>query len=189
MAVAAERVRRVQGRGKIVLLLLAGAAVAVSLGVYGRVHDPTGRSLVTIFFTATINLKVWLATGAFALALFQLGSALRLYGKIGSGRPPRWLGRAHRASGTTAFLLSIPVAYHCLWALGFQNPSGTRVVVHGLAGCFFYGALMSKVLIVRSRRLPGWSLPVVGGAAFTALTVIWLTSSFWFFTTREFPGF
>ena len=189
MATTAARVRRVPPRGKVVVILLAGAAVAVSLGVYARVHDPSGLSLVTLFFTATINLKVWLATGAFALALFQLVSALRLYGKIGSGRPPRWLGRAHRASGTGAFLLSIPVAYHCLWALGFQSVTETRVLIHGLAGCFFYGALMSKVLIVRSRRLPGWTLPVVGGSLFTALTVIWLTSSFWFFTTQEFPGF
>ena len=174
---------------RILTILLAGAAVAVTLGVYGRLHDPTGESLVTLFFTATINLKVWFASVAFALALFQLGSSLRIFGKIGKGRVPAWLRPVHRASGTLAFLFAIPVAYHCLWALGFQSEAGTRVLVHGLAGCFFFGALTSKVLIVRSRRLPGWSLPVVGGALFTALTVIWLTSSLWFFTTVDFPGF
>ena len=51
-------------RSRLALALLLGAIVALSLGVYGAVHDPTGRSLVTLFFTATINLKVWLATAA-----------------------------------------------------------------------------------------------------------------------------
>src|SRR6266542_580460 len=131
------------------MILLVGAAVAVALGVYGWLHDPTGRSLVTLFFSRTLTLKVWFATAAFALALFQGASALRIYGKIGSGRPPGWLRPAHRISGTLAFLLTIIVAYHCLWALGFQVHSGTRVLIHGMAGCFFFGALASKVLIVR----------------------------------------
>ncbi len=34
-----------------------------------------------------------------------------------------------------------------------------------------------------------WALPVAGGTVFTVLVVIWLTSSFWFFTSIEFPGF
>jgi hypothetical protein len=34
---------------------------------------------------------------------------------------PAWLGTAHRLTGTLAFLLTLPVAYHCLWALGFQD--------------------------------------------------------------------
>ena len=57
-------------RNRLAIGLLAGAGVAVALGVYGSVHDPTGRSLVTLFFSATINLKVWLATAAIALAIF-----------------------------------------------------------------------------------------------------------------------
>jgi hypothetical protein len=183
-------VARPRGRsnGRLVVILLIGAAVALSLGVYGNVHDPTGRSLVTLAFSKTINLKVWFATAAFALALFQLGSSLRFYGKIGKGRVPRWLRPAHRISGTLAFLLVVLVAYHCLWALGFQAHHGARVLVHGVAGCFFFGAFTSKVLIVRSRRMPRWALPVIGGALFAALTVIWLSSSLWFFTNIEFPG-
>lgn len=81
----------------------------------------------------------------------------------------------------------IPVAYHCLWSLGFQTDSA-RVLAHGLLGCFFFGAFATKVLVVRTKRMPGWALPVVGGALFTALTGLWLTSSVWFFTTMEFPG-
>lgn len=170
-------------------LLLIGAGVAVALGVYGNVHDPTGRSLVTLFFSATINLKVWFATGAFALGGFQLYTALRIYGRIGSEPAPTWMGSAHRISGTAAFLLTIPVAYHCLWALGFTADAGTRVLAHSLFGCLFYGAFVAKVLTVRSSDTPRWMLPVLGGTVFTLLVLLWLTSSFWFFTNVEFPGF
>lgn len=174
---------------RLVLLILVGSAVALALGVYGNVHDPTGRSLVTLMFTATINAKVWLATTAVTLAGFQVISALRIYGKFGSGDIPSWLGGAHRMSGTAAFILSIPVAYHCLWALGFTADAGTRVLLHSILGCFFYGAFAAKVLAVRSHDLPSWVLPLMGGTVFSALVLIWLTSSFWFFTNVEFPGF
>jgi hypothetical protein len=177
------------GRGRLALALLLGALVAVALGVYGRFHDPTGRSLVTLFFTATINLKVWLAMAAVTLAVFQVLSAAKFYGKLGADHGPRWLGRAHRASGTIAFLLTIPVAYHCLWALGFQVQGDARVLLHGLLGCLFFGTLSAKVLLVRSSSLPGWALPFAGGTLFTALIGVWLTSAFWYFTNVKFPGF
>jgi hypothetical protein len=188
-AARASAAMRPVDRTRPALALLLGALVALSLGVYGSVHDPTGRSLITLFFTATINLKVWLATAAAALAVFQALSAAKLYGKLGAGHGPKWLGRLHRATGTTAFLLTIPVAYHCLWALGFQAAGEPRVLVHGLLGCVFFGALAAKVLVVRSRGLPGWALPIAGGTVFTALIGVWLTSAFWFFTTVAFPGF
>lgn len=176
-------------RTRLALALLVGAIVALSLGVYGAVHDPTGHSLVTLFFTATINLKVWLATLAALLAVVQVLSAAKFYGRLGAGHGPRWLGRAHRASGTLAFLLTIPVAYHCLWALGFDGAADARGLVHGLVGSIFFGALAAKVLLVRSRGLPGWALPIAGGIVFTSLIGVWLTSSFWFFTTVGFPAF
>ena len=69
----------------------------------------------------------------------------------------------HRISGRLAFIASLPVAYHCLWSLGFQD-TDTRVLVHSLAGCAVYGAFAAKVLIVRSKRLPGVALPIAGGA-------------------------
>lgn len=175
-------------RTRPALALVLGGLVALSLGVYGAVHDPTGRSLVTLFFTATINLKVWLATIAVALALFQVLSAGKFYGRLGRGRGPRWLGRAHRASGTLAFLLTIPVAYHCLWALGFDAAADARGIVHGLLGSLFFGALAAKVLLVRSGGRSAWALPIAGGTVFASLVGVWLTSSFWFFTNVEFPG-
>jgi hypothetical protein len=175
--------------GRTVAVLALGAAVAVALGVYGNVHDATGRSLVTLFFSATINLKVWFGTLALALAGFQLWSALRIYGRVGSGDVPEWANRAHRISGTAAFWISIPVAYHCLWALGFTADAGFRVLAHSILGCFFYGAFVAKVVSVRRTDLAGWVLPVLGGTVFSTLVLIWFTSSFWFFTSVEFPGF
>ncbi len=169
--------------------VVVGSAVAIALGVYGAVHDPTGRSLVTGFFSATINLKVWLATAALLLAGFQGWSALRMWGRLGSGDAPAWIGPAHRLSGTAAFVLSIPVAYHCLWALGFNADAGARVLIHSLVGCVFYGAFATKVIAVRNHSLPKWVLPTIGGFTFTVLVALWLTSSFWFFTNVEFPGF
>jgi len=173
---------------KLAGVVLWGAAVSVALGVYANDHSPTHETPYRLFFTSTINLKVWLATAAVVLAVFQVLSAAKFYGRLGPGHGRRWLGRVHRASGTLAFLLTIPVAYHCLWALGFAGAADTRGIVHGLLGSLFFGALAAKVLLVRSRGIPGWALPVAGGIVFTALVGVWLTSSFWFFTTVEFPG-
>ena len=174
---------------RVAVLGLVGAAVAVALGVYAQAHDPTNEQPYTLFFTGTLNLKVWFATAAFLLALVQLVTALRLYGKLAwPATLPPWFGELHRLSGTLAFALTLPVAYHCLWALGFQS-GDTRVLTHSLLGCVFYGAFATKVLVVRAQGLPGWALPVAGGATFTVLVGLWLTSSLWFFTTVDFPGF
>lgn len=164
------------------LPLLAGAAVAVTAGVYGRTHDPTGENIVDLFFSSTATMKAWLATLAVALGVFQLASALKLYGRLLPQRSaPSWLGDAHRLSGTVAFLATLPVAYHCLWSFGYQT-GDTRVWVHSLAGCVFYGALTTKVFVVRNHRLPGWALPAAGGLVFTVLVVAWATSALWLFT-------
>ena len=176
---------------KLLVPALVGAAVAIGLGAYGRVHDGTGEATIQLFFSGTLNLKVWFATIAVALALFQVLTALRLYGKVKVPREtPSWLGDAHRLSGTLAFLFSLPVAYHCLWSIGFETNTGaTRQFVHSIAGCVFYGAFAAKVTVVRSKGLPEWALPVIGGLAFTALVVVWVTSSVWFFNNVGFPEF
>src|ERR671920_2109966 len=104
----------------------------------------------------------------------QVTTALWIFGKL-PGRAPDWAGGLHRISGRLAFLLSLPVAYHCLWSLGFQD-TDTRVLAHSLLGCAFYGAFAAKVVIVRARSLPGIALPVAGGVLFTVLISVWLTS-------------
>lgn len=177
-------------RYRLLVPLVGGAAVSVVLGIYGRVHDPTGHALFTLFFTKTLNLKAWFATVAVVLALVQVLTALRIYGKVKvPAQAPAWLGDFHRLSGTLAFLFSLPVAFHCLWSLGFNaHVSQTRVFVHSILGCFFYGAFAAKMVIVRSKQMPAWALPLAGGAVFTALVGIWLTSSLWFFTNVGFPA-
>ena len=175
--------------GKLLAIVLAGAAVSVFLGVYGSVHDPTGEETLHFFFSTMLGFKSWFTTFALVFALVQILTALRLYDRVHVPRTlPGWWGDAHRLSGTLALLCSIPVAYHCLWSLGFDGGrGGTRVLIHSIVGCFLYGVFVVKVTSVRTRRLPGWTLPVVGGSVFAALVVIWLTSSLWFFTNPDFP--
>src|SRR5207244_12809499 len=106
-------------QGRLTRLLgaaLAGAAVAVALGVYGRHHDPAGQALFTLGFSGTINMKVWLATIVIALAIVQVLLAAWMYGKLRGAAPP-WVGPIHRLVGTLTFLVSLPIAYHCLWSL------------------------------------------------------------------------
>jgi hypothetical protein len=182
--IATESGARSDPTAKLLLALLAGGAVSVALGVYSNVHDPTGEKPYTLFFTGTIELKVWFATAVVVLALIQVLLAMRLYGKVHIPRTaPPWLGDAHRLVGTTAFVLSLPVAYQCLWGIGFES-TDTRVLIHSILGCVFYGAFTVKVLAVRMHGLPERTLPIVGGFVFTVLVGIWLTSSVWFFTSR-----
>ena len=159
--------------------------MAVALGVYGSVHDPSQELVFTLFLSSTIAMKVWLGTVAVALAVVQVLSALWVYGKL-PGRAPAWAGTAHRISGRLAFIASLPVAYHCLWSLGFQD-TDTRVLVHSLLGCAVYGAFAAKVTIVRSKGLPGIALPVAGGIMFAVLVGAWLTSAYWFIDNRGWP--
>ena len=120
-------------------------------------------------------------------AVVQLLSALWLYGRLPVREGPPWLGSLHRISGRLAFLASLPVAYHCLYQLAFQDTDG-RVLVHSLVGCAFYGAFAAKVVIVRSHALPGWALPVAGGLVFTILVSVWLTSGLWFISENGLPS-
>src|SRR4051794_37126215 len=152
---------------KLIIAVLAGAAVALALGVYGHVHDPSQKLVFTLFFSSTIAMKVWLGSVAVAFAVVQVSTAVWLYGKL-PWRPSSWTGALHRVSGRLAFLFSLPVAYHCLWSLGFQDTNG-RVLAHSLLGCAFYGAFATKVVVVRSKNLPGIALPIAGGATFALL--------------------
>ena len=174
--------------GPLLAAAIAGGAVALALGTYGKVHEPTGDSIATFGLPAVLPMKAWFATGVLALALAQLVSALALYGRLPAVRSaPGWLAPVHRWSGTAAFVVSLPVAYHCLWSLGFQE-TDARVLAHSLLGCAFYGAFATKLLALRIDGLPRWALPVIGGLLVTCVTGLWLTSSLWFFTNVGFPG-
>ena len=163
------------------LAMAAGSLLSVGLGVYGRTHEPTFYAINLAGFSSGTAAKAWLASGVFVLVVVQLASALVLYGRVPGVTGPRWIGGLHRWSGRAAVLVSVPVAVHCLYALGWQHDS-LRVLVHSLVGCFFYGAFTAKMLVLRAEA-PRWVLPVLGGAVFTAVTTLWLTSAVWFFTT------
>jgi Family of unknown function (DUF6529) len=173
---------------RVLVPLLVGAAVSLTLGIYARAHDPSGRAITTFGFSGVLNMKAWLTTVVAVLALVQLASALRIFGKLGSGPPPHWVNVLHRSSGTVAVIVSAPVAFHCLWSLGFST-FDTRTTVHSLLGCTFYGAFVAKLLALKMSRLPGWALPVLGGLVFTAIVGLWLSSALWFFRNVGFPNF
>ena len=63
------------------------------------------------------------------------------------------------------------------------------MIAHSLLGCAFYGAFTTKMLVLRSDRVPPRTLPIVGGILATVLVAIWWTSSWWYFTTIGFPEF
>lgn len=172
----------VAGLGPLVLAASVGAAVALSLGLYGRLHSPTGLTIDPIRPEHMLAFKSGLTSIGAALALFQLLSAWSLYGRRPlTGPAPRWVGPAHRWSGTAAFVATLPAGYHCLWSLGFQTTT-TRVALHSLLGCAFYGAFATKLLAVRSDRMPAWALPLVGATVVTLLVALWFGSALWFFT-------
>jgi hypothetical protein len=176
-------------RGRVVLagVLLAGCAVAVALGVYAKVHDPTFRPIFLAGFSGPLQVKSWFATGALVFVLVQVTTALWMWGRLpGAGAAPGWVGPVHRWSGALAFIVLVSVALQCLWSLGFVTTS-PRVLVHSLAGCAFFGAYSAKMLGLRMKGLPGWTLPVLGGLVFALLIVLWLTSALWLFTRNGIP--
>lgn len=164
---------------RLLLPALLGALIAVALGVYGKVHDPAQTGVLLAGFSSAGAAKSWMATGVVLLALVQVGSAVVMY----RGGAPKWAAPLHRWSGRGAFFLAIPVAVHCLYALGFQS-SDTRVLLHSLLGCLFFGAFTVKMLALRIESLPAWVLPLLGGLVFTLVIAVWLVSAVWFFQTN-----
>jgi len=168
--------------------LLAFALVALSAGLLAR-HQPRSKGYFRLFFSDPVHLKAGFASAAVALACFQLFSAAWIFRKLPWARP-RWIGRAHRWSGRLALLCTLPVAYHCIFKLGFQRPDG-RVLAHSLLGCAVYGAFAAKVTIVRLHRFAAPVLPLAGGLLFAVLVGVWYTSSVWLYehTTNAAPAY
>jgi Family of unknown function (DUF6529) len=176
-----EEPERSNFRGVLVALGI-GSLVMIAVGVYGSVHTPTNQAFSLAGFSSGLHAKAWLGSIAFVLAVVQVLSALAMWGRLPGVRGDgRVVGILHRWSGRLAVLVSLPVAAHCLYALGFQG-FDTRVLIHSLLGCFFYGIFVCKMIVLTKHDKPGWALPVVGGVVFTGLTGLWLTSSVWFFT-------
>jgi hypothetical protein len=164
----------------LAITLMVGTAVAVLLGVVGAAQ-PVPRLLPVWWFTSMQSMKAWLATAVLVVLVFQVLTAGWFYRWWpGVRRVPAWVRPLHRVSGTVAFLLSLPVAFYCLYSFGFDTTT-PRTQAHSIAGCVFYGAFASKMTGLRFSRLPGWTIPVLGGSVFAAFVVAWYHSAYWWF--------
>ena len=162
-------------------LAVVALAVAALLAAYARVHPGDGAALTTFGFSGMLQMKAWLATAALAFVVVQAVSALAMWGRLpGVTSTPPWVGGLHRWSGTIAFLLTLPVVFHCVWSLGFSDTSA-RTLVHSIAGCLLYGVFAAKMLALRVRGLPSRLVPVLGGVLAALLVLVWFTSALWFF--------
>jgi len=143
--------------------------------------------LMTTVFSTPIAAKVWFASAAALLALVQVSTAARMWGRLKAVIPLSTPAaqRVHRWSGRLALLCTVPVVFHCVFILGFQTTS-LRVAIHSIVGSTLYGAFAAKILILRSHRYPAWVLPTAGGLVAGLLATLWLTSSFWYFTNVQF---
>lgn len=168
-------------RAWLLLPILVFALVSVTIGVVAHqtTRSPYTVPFFSLFFSDPLHMKVWLTTAALALGIFQLLTAARIYALFPFPPKGRFYNVVHRWSGRVAIALTLPVAYHCIFLLGFDM-SDPRVYIHSLLGSGFYGAFLAKVLIVRLDRFAGWVLPVAGALLFTILLGLWLTSAAWF---------
>ncbi len=167
----------------VLVAMSIGAVVSIGLGLFGRLHAPTGIAINLAGFSSGFAVKTWLTTTAFAFAVVQLVTGMAIFGRI--PLEGAWLGPVHRWSGRAAVLLVTPVAVHCLYALGFADFS-TRALVHSVLGCLFFGAFVCKMLILTRDDAPAWALPVLGGLVFSLLTGLFATAAVWFFVYRGF---
>jgi hypothetical protein len=166
-----------------------GIVVAAVLAAYARVSPGDGAVISKFGFSALYAMKSWLTTAAMVFLVIQVVSALAMWGRLpGIAGSPAWAVPLHRWSGVVAFVLTLPVAFQCIWSSGFSVDTA-RTVIHSLAGCLFYGAFAAKMLSLRLRGLPGWVLPVLGGLLAVILTVVWFSSAFWYFTQSGQPKF
>jgi hypothetical protein len=160
--------------------LLAFAFVSLWVGLLARENTDAGPSgYFDLFFSDTIHMKAWLASAALLLGVVQVLTAAWIYRKLPWSKP-RWVNPVHRWSGRLVFVVTLPIAYHCIYKLGFETGT-TRVLWHSLLGCAFYGGYAAKITIVRVKRFPGPTLPIAGGLLFAVLIGLWYTSALWFF--------
>jgi cytochrome c553 len=159
--------------------LLAFALFSLTAGLLAH-HEPRSKGYFRLFFSDPLHLKAGFATAAVVLACFQLFTAAWIFRKL-PWRKPAWVNPAHRWSGRLAFAFTLPVAYHCIFKLGFRSPDH-RVLAHSLFGCGVYGAFAAKVTIVRLHRFPRPVLPLAGGVLFAVLIGVWYTSALWLYS-------
>jgi hypothetical protein len=119
------------------------------------------------------EVKVVVASIAFALAIYQLVLAAFAYGKV------RWRGLGagvaswvHRASGDVILVLVVLVAVACVSVYGFEDGGA-----HAVFGIAVLVVLAAKVVAVRSGHRFGRALPYLGMTLFALLAAAWATSA------------
>ncbi|WP_224403853.1 DUF6529 family protein [Pseudonocardia sp. ICBG1034] len=156
--------------------VVVGSLVAVALGVWARQHVGTGVAVNLAGFSSGAAAKAWLGSAALVLAIVQ-GVTGRMMMR---GYADPVTAVAHRWSGRAAVLVTVPVAVQCLYAFGWSGAT-TSALLHSALGCLFYGAFVTKMLLLRRPGAPGWLLAVAGGVLLAVLAGVWLTSALWFF--------
>lgn len=171
-----------------VAALVLGAAVFTVIFAVGRAVTPDYTTgLFGQHLEDAVSLKSKLGTALLALALIQFALALWMYGRLpGVARAPRRVRTSHRVIGALAFLLSVPIAVHCITTYGIEL-TPMRAAVHSIAGCFFYGAFAAKVLVVQWRATPRWLLPLLGGSLVAAIAVSWYAAPLWYINGFTLP--
>src|ERR1700757_3828561 len=102
-----------------------------------RSPNPAWLAIPLVLF-ALMSLTVGLlATGAirqpYQTPFFHLLTAARIYQLLRFSPPGRLYNLVHRFSGYTAVALTVPVAYHCIFLLGFGTYD-LRVYIHSILG-------------------------------------------------------
>jgi mono/diheme cytochrome c family protein len=172
----------------VLVPVVVGALVSLTAGILAR-HEPRSTGYFQLFFSDPVHLKAGFATAAAVLACLQLLTAAWIFRKLPWPKPA-WVNPAHRWTGRLALAFTLPVAYHCIFKLGFQHPDN-RVLAHSLFGCAIYGAFAAKVTILRLHRFPRLVLPVAGGLLFATLIGVWYTSALWLYnhSTNAAPAY
>lgn len=169
-------------RATLAVPLAAGAAVALFLGVYAAVHEPTGRDFVLTGFSDAAAWKSALASLTAFLFVVQTTLGLRIAGRLGPRQaPPPWAAELHRLVGTVAFGCSLPVVFHCIWTLGYRGDD-TRVALHGVLGCVAYGLYVVQVLSPAPADRPHRPSAVIGSLLGLCVLGVWWTSAYVHYT-------
>lgn len=161
----------------VLIPTVVGSLVAVALGVWARQHEGTGVAVNLAGFSSGAAVKAWLGSLALLLAIVQGVSGRMLY----RGTADPMTAVVHRWSGRAAVLVTVPVAVQCLYAFGWSGATPSALL-HSALGCLFYGAFVTKMLLLRRPGVPGWVLAAAGGLLLVVLAGIWLTSALWLFT-------
>jgi hypothetical protein len=165
-------------------ILLALVSLTVGAFASQTVKPIVKPAYFQLFFSSVIVMKVWLTTAVVILAVLQVITATRIYHLLRFPPEGRFYNFMHRTTGFLAIGLSLPVAYHCIFLLGYASVSDTRTLIHAILGTFVYGVFVAKVfIVVFPSRFRGWALPILGSLLFTILLGLWLTSALWFFST------